>query len=153
MDSNSKEKFAIYAEAEGHEKPLIVINLPFARLFDDVVVPYQSDVPFFIDGVPLTRDKIKRLKILKQGNGFDHEFFALNRGLTKSDPSVRKTYGEQYHTRMDAILRAQTEDVTSQIIKAFDTAIKPSIKDYLPKRDELISTAGKLFWEAIKSLA
>ena len=35
---------------------------------------------------------------------------------------------------------------------AFDAAIKPSIKDYIPKREELISTATKLFWEGIKAL-
>jgi hypothetical protein len=42
--------------------------------------------------------------------------------------------------------------VTAQIIKAYDRAIKPSLKDYLPKRDELIKAAMTVFIEAVKKL-
>jgi hypothetical protein len=51
---NETSLFAIYAEAEGHARPLIQLDLSFARLMDDIVVPYQSEQPFFIDGVPVT---------------------------------------------------------------------------------------------------
>lgn len=153
MESGPDEKFALLAEVDGNTKPLIGFNLSLARLFDDVVVPYQSEEPFFIDGVPVTRAKIKRLKIMKQGPDFDSALSQFNRTLTRSGSiDFRKVYGEQYHTRVEALLRVNTEDVTSQIIKAFDTAIKPGLKDYLPNREELISSASKFFWEGIKLL-
>ena len=153
MESGPEEKFALLAEVEGNAKPLIGFNISLARLFDDVVVPYQSEEPFFIDGVPVTRANIKRLKIMKQGPEFEPALNQFNRTLTRAGSiEFRKVYGEQYHTRVEALLRVNTEDVTSQIIKAFDTAIKPSLKDYLPYREELISSASKLFWEGIKLL-
>ena len=44
-------------------------------------------------------------------------------------------------------------DVTAQVIKAFTQVVKPSLKDYLPKRQELISAATTVFVEAMKALA
>jgi hypothetical protein len=41
----------------------------------------------------------------------------------------------------------------TNIIKAFDETIKPSLKDYLPKREELISGAYNLFLASIQVLA
>jgi hypothetical protein len=67
MDNTTETegRFAVFAEAEGQSKPLILINLTFARLLDDVVVPYQTGEPFFIDGAPLKREKLSKLKIIK----------------------------------------------------------------------------------------
>jgi hypothetical protein len=45
------------------------------------------------------------------------------------------------------------EDVTSQVIKAFDFKIKPCLKDYLPKREELIAAAFQVFVESVKALS
>lgn len=50
------------------------------------------------------------------------------------------------------MLRENSQDVTAQIIKAYTQAIKPRLKDYLPKRDELIPAALKLFTEGVKAL-
>jgi hypothetical protein len=72
--------------------------------------------------------------------------------LNKADAPIRKLHGEQYTTRFEHMLRENSEDVTSQVLKAYDKVIKPSIKDYIPKRDELISTALKLFVERVKAL-
>jgi hypothetical protein len=46
-------------------------HLTFARLMDEVVLPYQTDEAFFIDGAPLKRQNLKRLKIIKQQDFFD----------------------------------------------------------------------------------
>ena len=72
--------------------------------------------------------------------------------LERSDLPMQKLYGEQYHLRLEAILREHSEDVTAQIIKAYDRTIKPSIKDYLPKREEPIQAAMTVFLEAVKKL-
>src|SRR5436189_2539934 len=40
-DQKKEDKFAVFAEADGQSKPLIMTHLTFARLMDDVVLPYQ----------------------------------------------------------------------------------------------------------------
>ena len=72
------EQFAVLAEGDGQSKPLILTHLTFARLMDDVVVPYQTGEPFFIDGAPLKRDKLKKLKIIKQREFFSSTFNQLH---------------------------------------------------------------------------
>jgi len=148
-----EELFAVFAEAEDNDKPLILLNLSFARLIDDVVFPFEKKEPFFIDGVPLTREKIRKLKILRQGEGFLRSLAWLHRGLSHGDVKRQKTYGDQYFIRFEAAIRTGCEDVTSQVIKAFDTKIKPRLKDYLPNREELIEATAKFFWEGIKTLS
>jgi hypothetical protein len=59
---------------------------------------------------------------------------------------------EQYDVRLKAVFREMGEDVTSQAIKAFNTEIKPSLKDYLPKRKELIDAATRVFIESLRFL-
>lgn len=149
---DSNYMFSVFAEAEESENPLMLTDLTLPRLFDDIVVPYQTNKSFFIDGVPLIKSKIKKIKILKQKDTFENALFKFNETLTKAKANFRKIYGEQYHIRFEAVLRDNTEDVTSQIIKAYDTAIKPRIKDYIPNREELISAGIKVFIESIKLL-
>lgn len=150
--AENQEKFTVIAEADGHSSPLVLTNLPFARLMDDVVVPYQGDEPFFIDGAPLARQRLKKLKIIRQKEFFEVSFGDLHYNLREGTVPIQKLYGEQYHVRLEALLREAGDDVTSQIIKAYDQKIKPSLKEYLPKREELISAALKIFLESIKVL-
>ena len=149
---DSEEQFAVIAEAEGRERPLVLTHLSFARLMDDVVVPYQSGEPFFVDGVPLTRQQLRKLKILRQKPFLDSALQDLHYTLREGSVQLQKLYGEQYHVRLEALLRESGEDVTSQVIKAYDRTIKPSLKDYLPRRSELIDAALKLFLESVKAL-
>jgi hypothetical protein len=65
MDHATDERFIVWAEAEGHSKPLIVTDLPAARRFDDIVVPYQAGDKFFIDGAPVKAQDLERTKILR----------------------------------------------------------------------------------------
>ena len=151
-EEKKKEIFTVFAEAKGFDKPLLLMNLTFARLIDDIVVPYDKGDPFFIDGAPLDRPNIRRIKILKLNDEFQNEMWELDRGLKKGDAQIRKTYGEQYTTRFEHALRIGSEDVTSQVIKAYNQEIKPKLKDYLPKRNELISAAVRVFFEGMKAL-
>lgn len=148
-----EEKFAVFAEVEGQDKPLILTDLSFGRLVDDVVVPYESNEPFIIDGASTKKEKLKRLKIVRQREFFDRTFGDLHWTMRNhSDRQLQKLYADQYHVRIEALLREAGDDVTSQVIKAFDKTIKPRLKDYLPKREELIGAAMKLFLESIKAL-
>lgn len=152
MEPSPDELYAVYAETEGHDRPLLQIELTFARLMDDIVVPYQSNEPFFIDGATVTAAKLKRIKLLRLGTNFNKARFGFDTSLTRSSAETRKLQGEQYAVRFEHLLRENSEDVTAQIIKAYNQVIKPSIKDYLPKRDELIPAALKLFTEGVKAL-
>ena len=77
----------------------------------------------------------------------------LEQGLTRRDHPDRKIYGEQYETRFEHIIRTGTVDVTSQVIKAYNQAVKPRLKDYMPNRQEIIATATAIFVEAMKALS
>ncbi|MEO6203305.1 MAG: hypothetical protein ABIU05_23505 [Nitrospirales bacterium] len=153
MPNLSEEcKYAIYAEAEGHDRPLLQVGLTFGRLIDDVVLPYQQNETFFVDGAPVTPAKLKRIKILLLRETFKNARLPFNRSLTWGNAEMSKLHGEQYATRFEHMLRENSEDVTSQVIKAYNQVIKPSIKDYMPKRDELISAAWKFFVEGVRAL-
>lgn len=150
--ASAPDLYAVYAERDGDTRPLLQIGLTFARLMDDIVVPYDSGETFFIDGAPISAAKLRRIKLLKLGTNFPRARANFNDSLNRAEASIRKLQGEQYTTRFEHMLREQSEDVTAQIIKAYNQAIKPSLKDYLPKRDELIPAAMKLFAEGLKAL-
>ena len=59
MNDIKTDRFAIFAEVKEYDKPLIMHNLPFGRLINDIVVPYKSKKSFFIDGVPYDPQKFK----------------------------------------------------------------------------------------------
>jgi hypothetical protein len=153
MQAGQTDKFAVFAEVENHAQPLLMLNLSFGKLMDEVVLPYQTDAPFFIDGAPMKRTNLKRLKILRLTNDFEGYFSNLNHQLRAVHAGFSKMVAEQYHLRLEAILRENAEDVTSQVITAFDRTIKPSLKDYLPKREELIQGALQFFLKNVSQLA
>jgi hypothetical protein len=144
--------FAVIAEKDGYNKELVLLKLPFARFIDEVIVPYDSGDTFFIDGVPVKNTNLNRIKIVELAEHFQGQMNKFERGLTLSDDKTKKMYGDQYQTRFEHILRNYSTDVTAQVISAFNHAIKPSIKDYLPNRKELIDAATKIFVESIASL-
>ena len=154
MSEEKENKFAVFADADGLPQPLILTHLTFARLMDDVVVPYESDEPFFIDGAaPLKKQNLKKLKIIRECDSFRRLFEDLHETMRCANIQFAKLYSEQYHIRLEALLRESGEDVTSQVLKAFDRTIRPSIRDYIPKREELIKAALAIFVESMKALS
>jgi hypothetical protein len=152
MNEEKAEFFSILAEVKDSVKKLVLTDLTFGRLMDDIVVPFEKKEPFFIDGVPVNKDRISRLQILRETEHFKPLFHDMHHKLRRGDDKIQKIYGEQYYTRLEAVLREGCEDVTSQIIKAFDVKIRPSLSSYLPKREELIKAASVFFWEGVKKL-
>lgn len=145
--------FSVLIEAEGYDKPLISTNVTFARLLDDIVVPYEKNETFFADGACVKRDRVRRIKIIMQNRSFSTVFNKMHHEMQHhSDYRMRKVIGEQYGTRMEALLRERGDDVTSQVINAYEKTIAGRIGDYVPKRDELIGLAKDLFISGIKAL-
>ena len=101
---NSDDRFIVWAEATGHDRPLIMTDLPPARLFDDIVVPYQTNDTFFVDGAPVKVKDLRRIKILRAKPYLSSALNKFRFGLTRADPRIRKTYGAQFHVRYEAIL-------------------------------------------------
>src|SRR5438270_7276551 len=124
MTTPINNAFGVYAEAEGHSEPLIMTEVSFGRLMDDIVVPYQTDKPFFVEGAPVTKKDLRKLKILRLDTDFHEAFNQMHRILHHSSTNFQKLYGEQYHIRIESLLRQHGEDVTSQIINAYDKTIK-----------------------------
>lgn len=151
-EKTDDRKFSLYAVRRDNPGPLIQINLPWERLMEDVVFPFDGGEMFFIDGAAVKSTDLDRLKILLQGPGFSNEFALLNRSLRMGEAKSKEMHAKQYPTFFEAILRNRCEDVTSQVIKAYRTAIKPSLKDYIPKKELLLESAVKIFIEGIKLL-
>ena len=145
-------RFALYAVRKNSPTALIQINLPWERLMEDVVLPYDGCEMFFIDGAAVKATDLDRLKILLQGEGFQTEFAQLNWHLRVGDTKRKELYAKEYYAFFEAILRDRCEDVTSQVIKAYKTAIKPSIKDFIPRKDDLLQAAVQIFIEGMKLL-
>jgi hypothetical protein len=145
-------KFALFAVRKDRLEPLIQINLPWERLMEDVVSPFDEGEEFFIDGAAVKSTDLDRLKILMQGPGFSNEFALLNSHLNRGDAKSKEVHAKQYPVLFEAILRNRCEDVTSQVIKAYKTVIKPSLKDYLPKKELLLESAVKIFIGGMKLL-
>ena len=124
------QKFAIYAEAKGYWRPLIMTHLPFARLIDDIVYPYENNESFMIDGAPLKRDLITKFKILRLLDDFPEHWDRFHQALFTGGTEQKKIYGEQYHLRVEALLRRFCEDVTVQLLKSFHRVIQPQMRDY-----------------------
>ena len=150
---DQQSMYGVIAEKDGYSKQLTLIDLTFGRLLDEIIVPYESDEAFFIDGVPVKRDNIARIKIIQLKPGFKSKMWQLDSGLTRMNAETKKIYGDQYDTRFEHILRTNSTDITAQVIKAFNQKIKPSLKDYLPKREELIQGAWQIFIESMKQLS
>lgn len=152
-EAKDERRFTIVAVRKDNPSQLIQINLPWQRLMEDIVFPYDEGEMFFIDGAAIKSDMLDRLKILLQGPSFNPLFAELNRNLRFGDIKNKELHARQYQVFFDAILRERCEDVTSQVIKAYKTAIKPSIKDYFPKREQLLDASVKIFIEGMKLLS
>jgi hypothetical protein len=153
LDTDQSDRlFAVLAEVQGYPNQLVLLDLPFGRLMDEIVVPYENDDTFFVDGVPASKQTVRRIKIVEIGRNYSHGMHEIERGMTRGDKAKNKTYGDQYKTRFEHVLRTTTIDVTAQVLKAYSQVIKPSMKDYLPKRQELIGAATRAFVEGMKVL-
>jgi hypothetical protein len=152
MTTDDEPRFAVLAEKKGLEKALYLHGLTFGQLMEDVVVPYESEDPFFIDGVPVQKKELARIKIVRQSANFMRVFNDLHSYLHRGG-SKNFVPAADYPVRMDAVMRGDGEDVTGRILNAYKEGILPRIKEYLPKRQELITAALHLFLEASKRWA
>jgi hypothetical protein len=152
MTTDDEPRFAVQAQKNSLERTLYLQNLTFGQLMEDVVVPYERGDSFFIDGVPVQKKELARIKIVRQAPNFMHDLdelhFYLKRGGSKNFVPAA-----DYPLRLDALMRKNGEDVTNRILNAYKEGILPRIKDYIPKRQELISAALTLFVEASKRWA
>ena len=150
--SETKPLFSVLCQPNDAPGLLFLRELTFARLLDDVVVPFETDEPFFVDGVSLTKDKIRRLKIIRESDFFASEFGQIHHEVRTNRGKELEAAAATYDTRLSALFLETGEDVTSQVLKAFKSEVKPKLRDYISKRPELISAALRTFLDAVKML-
>jgi hypothetical protein len=146
----ANSRFTIFAIRKTNPEPLLQLNLPWERLMTDIVEPYDAEEMFFIDGAPVRATDLDRLKILVNHQGLEGRLAEINRGMRVGDPKSKEMYAKQYHVFMDAAVRHYCTDVTSQVVNAFKTAVKPKLSDRIDKK-LLFDAAIKLVIEGTKA--
>ncbi len=140
-------RFAVLAEKEGYDQPLFSHNLVLTRLYEDIIVPYDDDKPFFIDGVPVKKDTLRRIKITRQTDRFAALFAQLHERVRWNHRNAGVFIPiADYPGRLDALFRESGIDVTGQLIDAFRE--KKKFKVPLP---EIIAAASQVVAAGIKS--
>jgi hypothetical protein len=147
------QKFTVSAVRKGDPTPLLQMNLPWGRLMEDIVIPYDSGEPFFVDGAATKATDLDRLKILQNGQGFSRAFANINWQMRTGDMKTKEMYAKQYPVFIEAMLREHCQDVTSQVVSAYKIAIKPKLKDHLPDKNTLFEAGVKIFVEGMKAFA
>jgi hypothetical protein len=150
---NLGDLFSVYAIRKSEPTPMILTNLHFGRLMDDVVVPFESEGAFFVDGYTVKATDLDRIKIIRQDDDFSAKFYELHYVMRRGELKQQELYAKQYHIRMEALLRESGDDVTAQVLNAYRTVIKPKLKDYLPEKQTLIDATVKVFVESLKLLS
>lgn len=144
-------RFSLFAVRKNDSQPLIQVDMTWERLMIDIVTPFEAGELFFVDGAPVRATDIDRMKILLQGQNFMPTFHQLHWSMRSAQTEKKETLAKQYHTFMEALLRENCTDVTSQVISAFRTAVKPKLSDRLPDRTMLFDAAIKLVIEGTKA--
>lgn len=145
------KRFILLAVRKADPTVLLQMNLPWERLVTDVISPYDDGELFFVDGAPIRATDLDRLKILLQTAGFTASFARLNWHLRTGDTRSKEMHAKQYPILVEAMLREHCIDVTSQVISAFRTAIKPRLRDHMPDKAAFLDAGIRLLVEGMKA--
>jgi hypothetical protein len=151
IEQSEIKKFTVLAIRKGEATPLLLGDLLWDRLMEDVVIPFDSGDLFFIDGAPVKATDLDRIKILLHGPNFASGFHRLHWSMRTGDVKTKEMYAKQYPIFIEALLRENCVDVTSQVISAFRTAIKPKLKDFIPDKKALLDASVSLFTAGLKA--
>lgn len=144
-------RFTVFAVRKASPEPLLQLNLPWERLLNDIVEPYDAGQMFFVDGAPVKATDLDRLKILVNHPGLEGRLAEINRTLRIGDIKAKELHAKQYYVFIDAAIRHYSTDVTSQVVSAFRIAVKPKLSDRLPDKTALFDAAIKLVIEGTKA--
>jgi len=144
--TDTEQKYAVLAERKEYEKRLYLHDLDFAALVTDIVTPYEEKKPFFIDGVPVVRDSLLKIKIIKQIATFRQEFDRLHQLVAYQMSSGHRVPIQDYPGRLDALFRGSGIDITNSLMNAYQEKKKLN----LPK-EELIKGIFTLLAEGMKT--
>lgn len=145
--------FAVVAEKEGYSKSLYLHGLTFERVMDEIVTPYETNKAFYIDGVPVKRDNLLRLKVVQQSPRFERALSDLHHFLRLGRASSKGVSAADYPTRLDAIFRAEGTDVTSYLLRAFDVALRKKLKGAVTENSEALAAAARVFGELLRAVS
>jgi hypothetical protein len=138
-------RFAVLAEKEGDIRSLFLHGLTITKLYEHIVVPYEEDKPFFVDGVPLERKTLRRIKIIREDQEFVQDLDRLHNRVQLPRASDMHTPIADYPGLLVSLFQERNVDVTSDVINAYRE--KKKLK--LPL-DELIAAAAQIATAAIR---
>jgi hypothetical protein len=137
--------FAVLAEKKDDARALYRHGLTVTKLYEHIVVPYEEDRPFFIDGVPFERATLRRIKIIKQDNQFTLDLDRLHNRIKNPRGSDLYTPIADYPGRLLALFQEQRADVTSDIIDAYREKKKLKVPT-----EKLVEAASQIAMAAIR---
>ena len=144
--SDDNLRFAVLAEKDGDSGALVLHSLTMEKLYEHIVVPYEEDRPFFIDGVPVERKNLRRIKIIRQDDEFALEFDRLHNGIKNPKGATWHVPIAEYPGRLVALFRERNLDVTSDVIEAYRGRKKLKIPT-----EKLIEAASQIAVAAIRT--
>ena len=154
ISNAAASRFTVFAVRKSHPQVLLQLDVPWERLMEDIVTPFESGELFFIDGAPIRATDLDRMKILVNRPNFGPTFARLHWEMrTTSDAKKKEIMARNYPMLLEALTRENCTDVTSQVISAFKTAVKPKLSDHLPDKKALFDAAIKLVIEGTKAWA
>ena len=151
-NDQEKDTFCVYAKVRSINKPLLMLGLSFGRVVDDVLIPFEKNEKLFLDGVPSNKSDILQIKILKETTNFKQAHGWLHNDLRNSNEKRMELVAKNYEVMLDEVIRTNCEDITAQVMKAFDNSIKPKLMDYLPKKEEIIKAGFEVLLKSLESL-
>ena len=92
QQEKKEDLFAVYAVHKNESTPLIQTHLSFGRLMNDIVVPFQSEKQFFIDGAPVKATDLDRIKIICLKPFFDTSFHYLHDNMRRGDLKMQELF-------------------------------------------------------------
>ena len=156
QESPDDRHFAVYAEKNGYDKPLMLVDLTFGEVMDTVVKPHQTDEPFRIDGVLVTPGAdLLKLKVVEQDVNFMTEYRHVKGDLIRPrqrDQKARDAAARHYDVIMSDLMRGNGMDVTNQVLGVFEDKVKPRLRDYLPNREVILQAAFEAYRTWMRSI-
>jgi hypothetical protein len=101
-------RFAVLAEKGDNPTVLFMHGLTIAKLYDHIIVPYEEDKPFFIDGVPTEKKSLRKIKIIREDQKFVRDLNRLHNRIKNPKGSALFTPIADYPGRLAALFQERS---------------------------------------------
>lgn len=117
--------FAVFIQLHQDKETYLDYNCTFEQIVENVIVPYNTKEPFFVDGINTDATKIKRIKILVQKPDFTHKITDLHHTISGAKFSRQRAHIERLKAlqtkdqQILSIVETLADDITPQVMSAY----------------------------------